>query len=165
MPGPGPAYNLLCVLTSAADILSHAARIRAAQATATSYGASITADPRKRRRTDVETQESLENGQTIYSTLVEAGPDREIPSRGIEPQPSKYTGFSSGVPVGAVPTPPFPKNLEAPEVKADISGPEKLPPIPEAGPVDASPSSDSSSSKPVDQNVILPQEVSTHDAS
>lgn len=28
---PGPAYNWLCVLSSAADILSHAARIRASQ--------------------------------------------------------------------------------------------------------------------------------------
>jgi aarF domain-containing kinase len=30
---PGPAYNFLCVLSSFADILTHAARIRAAQTT------------------------------------------------------------------------------------------------------------------------------------
>lgn len=46
---PGPAYNWFCVLYSAAEILSHAARYRAAQAS--SINTTAYANPRKRRRT------------------------------------------------------------------------------------------------------------------
>ena len=47
---PGPAYNWFCVLYSAAEILSHAARYRAAQVS--SRNAAAYANPRKRRRTE-----------------------------------------------------------------------------------------------------------------
>jgi hypothetical protein len=43
---PGPVYNWLCVVCSAADILSHAARIRASQLAPRSY----TLPPKSRRR-------------------------------------------------------------------------------------------------------------------
>jgi hypothetical protein len=49
---PGPAYNFLCVLSSAADILAHAARIRAAQAAVS--GATTTSAKQKRRKIDPE---------------------------------------------------------------------------------------------------------------
>jgi aarF domain-containing kinase len=47
---PGPAYNFLCVLSSVADILTHAARIRAAQAAVS--GTTIPSVTRKRRKLD-----------------------------------------------------------------------------------------------------------------
>lgn len=47
---PGPAYNWLCVLYSTAEILSHAARHRAAQIVPRSTSAPI--NSRKRRRTE-----------------------------------------------------------------------------------------------------------------
>jgi hypothetical protein len=50
---PGPAYNWFCVLYSAAEILSHAARYRAAQVS--SRNAAAYANPRKRRRTEEPT--------------------------------------------------------------------------------------------------------------
>ncbi|KAF9476631.1 ABC1-domain-containing protein [Pholiota conissans] len=54
---PGPAYNWLCVLNSTAEILSHAARYKAAQVAPSSLASY--ANPRKRRRTDgpVDVQE------------------------------------------------------------------------------------------------------------
>ena len=51
---PGPAYNWFCVLYSAAEILSHAARYRAAQVS--SRNAAAYANPRKRRRTEERTE-------------------------------------------------------------------------------------------------------------
>jgi hypothetical protein len=48
---PGPVYNWLCVLHSAASILSHVARIRAEQAVARSASSTIS---RKRKRSEVE---------------------------------------------------------------------------------------------------------------
>jgi len=51
---PGPAYNWFCVLHSAAEILSHAARYRAAQVS--SRNAAAYANPRKRRRTEGPTE-------------------------------------------------------------------------------------------------------------
>ena len=49
---PGPAYNFLCVLSSVADILSHAARIKAAQTAASTTV--VTSTKRKRRKLDLE---------------------------------------------------------------------------------------------------------------
>ncbi|KAJ3494610.1 hypothetical protein NLJ89_g10775 [Agrocybe chaxingu] len=50
---PGPAYNWFCVLNSAAEILSHAARHRAAQLTpAAALAANASPRKRKRRRTE-----------------------------------------------------------------------------------------------------------------
>jgi len=46
---PGPAYNWLCVLYSASEILGHAARYRASQV---APRATALADSRKRRRTE-----------------------------------------------------------------------------------------------------------------
>ncbi|KAH9476782.1 Protein ABC1-like protein, mitochondrial [Psilocybe cubensis] len=58
---PGPAYNWLCVLASTAEILSNAARYRAAQV-APNYLATSYANPRKRRRTeDTEWQQTVEH--------------------------------------------------------------------------------------------------------
>ena len=51
---PGPAYNWFCVLYSAAEILSHAARYRAAQVSP--RNAAAYAYPRKRRRTEEPTE-------------------------------------------------------------------------------------------------------------
>jgi len=51
---PGPAYNWFCVLYSAAEILSHAARYRAAQVFP--RNAAAYANPRKRRRTEEPTE-------------------------------------------------------------------------------------------------------------
>lgn len=51
---PGPAYNWFCVLYSAAEILSHAARYRAAQVS--SRNAAAYSNPRKRRRTEEPTE-------------------------------------------------------------------------------------------------------------
>ncbi|KII90204.1 hypothetical protein PLICRDRAFT_583541 [Plicaturopsis crispa FD-325 SS-3] len=48
---PGPTYNFLCALCSAADILSHAVQIRAAQATRTTSAASALSRKRKQRDT------------------------------------------------------------------------------------------------------------------
>lgn len=45
---PGPAYNWFCVLSSFADVLSHAAKIRASQVTPRT----AVLHPRKRRRTE-----------------------------------------------------------------------------------------------------------------
>lgn len=47
---PGPAYNWLCVLHSTAEIISHAARYKAAQVAPNALASY--ANPRKRRRTD-----------------------------------------------------------------------------------------------------------------
>ena len=47
---PGPAYNWLCVLHSTAEILSHAARHRAAQIVPRSTSSPL--NSRKRRRTE-----------------------------------------------------------------------------------------------------------------
>lgn len=49
---PGTAYNWLCVIHGAVDILSHAARHRATQVTPQAVASY--ANPRKRRRTDTE---------------------------------------------------------------------------------------------------------------
>lgn len=65
---PGPAYNFLCVLTSAADILSHAARIRAAQAASVSRS---TVAQRKRRQTDVDVQEFTKNETSLTPISVD----------------------------------------------------------------------------------------------
>lgn len=165
MPGPGPAYNLLCVLTSAADILSHAARIRAAQATAISYGPSITANPRKHRRTEGEPFEGLGDERSSYSTLAETGSDQAIPPRDLEPQQQRYSDLSSGASGRAVPTPPFLKNLEAQEAKEYPRNSKKLNTTPEYVVVDILPPSDPSVSKPVDQDIIPPKDVSAHYAS
>jgi hypothetical protein len=70
---PGPAYNWLCVLHSTAEILSHAARYRAAQIVPRS-----TLHSRKRRRTEetacvdhVQDLKSSEHEPILYASSIQ----------------------------------------------------------------------------------------------
>jgi len=74
---PGPAYNWLCVLYSTAEILSHAARHRAAQVVPRSTSAPLTS--RKRRRTG-ETAESAPILVVDHTRAVERSFEHEFGS-------------------------------------------------------------------------------------
>jgi post-segregation antitoxin (ccd killing protein) len=65
---PGPAYNFLCVLSSVADILVHAARIKAAQ---TNVSAStIIAANRERRKVETDLGQLASNETAVSSSSV-----------------------------------------------------------------------------------------------
>jgi hypothetical protein len=68
---PGSAYNWLCVIHGAVDILSHAARHRANQATPHAVASYI--NPRKRRRTDTELDN--EAAEAVHKYLEPLGVD------------------------------------------------------------------------------------------
>ena len=80
---PGPAYNWLCVLHSAAEILSHAARHRAAQIVPRSTFTPI--NSRKRRRTEETagvdhargTEKSSENEPILYASSISQDVDTQ----------------------------------------------------------------------------------------
>ncbi|KAF8958587.1 ABC1 family-domain-containing protein [Flammula alnicola] len=76
---PGPAYNWFCVLYSAAEILSHAARYRATQLTPKAVASY--ASPRKRKRTDAPFGSSvegvIEDATTTRQTLQDAVEDKK----------------------------------------------------------------------------------------
>jgi len=72
---PGPAYNFLCVLSSVADILTHATRIRAAQ-TGVSVPTIISAT-RKRRKIDPQDNADLGENEPILSSFSEDSSTKE----------------------------------------------------------------------------------------
>lgn len=82
---PGPAFNFLCILSSVADILTHAARIRAAQAATRTPGSLITSTERKQPRAatvDVKickaalTTASNDRASNDETTLRDTGPQK-----------------------------------------------------------------------------------------
>lgn len=66
MPLPGPAFNWFCVISSAADILSHAARIRVSQIARSQVVVSSTTT-RKRKTEPVVKKEDVTvfNGEVL----------------------------------------------------------------------------------------------------
>jgi hypothetical protein len=88
---PGPAYNFLCVLSSVADILSNAARIRAAQTAASTTV--ITSAKRKRRKLDLEANvdaRKFENAQSPSANL--ARKEKAI-QKGASVHQSDFSGY------------------------------------------------------------------------
>jgi len=82
---PGPVYNWLCVLHSAAEILGHAARYRAAQFPLQHTDSFVA--PRKRKRTEENTteaplQKSGFAGEIAGRRVVQK---RETPSEHVRP--------------------------------------------------------------------------------
>ena len=71
---PGPAYNFLCVLSSAVNILSHAARIRAAQITVSE--AALTSTKRKRQKIGPDHVDKSAENDEASSSSSSVVPDR-----------------------------------------------------------------------------------------
>lgn len=100
---PGPAYNFLCVLSSAADIIAHAARIRASQtANVTRFtGNSIASTKRKRRKTDLDAAADIEkplgNGAGLSSTSIEPLKEK-INQKNVELRSTEFTDFTPTAP-------------------------------------------------------------------
>jgi hypothetical protein len=93
---PGPAYNFLCVLSSAADILAHAARIRAAQTVVS--GATTTSAKQKRRKIDPDNVEveCLPNDEAAPpSSLVDLSTREMATWRDVGPCSMNFSGIPS----------------------------------------------------------------------
>lgn len=161
MPPPGPAYNLLCVLTSAADILSHAARIRAAQVTAASRGTALNSSPRKRHRTDVNVLELVENERILPSASVDPGLKENIIRKDLELRNSYFnpTSVSANTPPHAIPLTlsQIPEEVQVHTYKAVL---DRHSPVQEKCLEQPIVSSGSSSSVRVDLEALFSQAVS-----
>lgn len=81
---PGPGFNFFCVLSSAADILAHAARIRAAQAVAQTSANSVAACQRKRQRADSQETEKDESEAALTDVSGERSLKDKTTRRGVE---------------------------------------------------------------------------------
>jgi hypothetical protein len=92
---PGPAFNFFCILSSVADILTHAARIRAAQTVARASGGPITSTERKQPRTN--SRANVDHDVKAYETVLASAssdPASTIP-RDIGFQDSNFSAFSA----------------------------------------------------------------------
>ena len=71
---PGPAYNFLCVLSSTASILTHAARIRAKQS-------GIITSKRRLQKLD---EQVVKNNRILASTFVDSDTERDVDLHNVE---------------------------------------------------------------------------------
>jgi aarF domain-containing kinase len=70
---PGPAFNFFCILSSVADIITHAARIRAAQTVTRASGGPIITTERKQPRTS--SRANVDVTKTYETDLAPASSD------------------------------------------------------------------------------------------
>lgn len=126
---PGPAYNFLCVLSSTANILTHAARLRAAQT-----GVAINST-RKRRRIEVDAEQVAENDKILSSANVDLGTKENAIRKDVELRSANYSVYPTSVTSQAVTEREPPSWItEEPEVQVHT-----YPPVPEKKPAQSSP--------------------------
>ena len=111
---PGPAYNWLCVIHGAVDILSHAARHRANQVTP--HAVASYANPRKRRRTDTELDnEAAEAIHRYHEPLGVDGKSVQVVSEKplIEMMDASGGGSAREAPLSPIRRPDMPETVKA----------------------------------------------------
>lgn len=157
---PGPAYNFLCVLSSAANILTHAARIRAAQS-----GVAVTST-RKRRKLEVDAEQIAENDRILSSTHVDPETKETSIQKDAHLRSANYSAYPASTSVQPVTKRELPSWLtDEPEVQVHTypAAPERK--LPQPDPPDklqdySSVTFDTSLLHKSELDVIEPQEAS-----
>lgn len=104
---PGPAYNFFCVLSSAADILGHAARIRAAQVTNNASRAAVTSKTRLTPKSDAQSSldvKQLVEDEAVVDSISVDEPKRDtVIRKNVESRSRNLSAYPTSASVAALP--------------------------------------------------------------